>query len=220
VRVVIGEDETLLREGLSLVVTRAGFEVVAAVGDATALVAATLGASPDLAITDIRMPPDHTDDGLRAAEEILRAAPGVAVLVLSQHVNREYALELVEARTGGVGYLLKHRIAAVDEFVDAMRTVASGGSVVDPDLMAPLIAARPVDDPVARLTDRQREVLRLMAAGRSNASIADELVITEKAVVRHVSHVYDELGIPQTQNDHRRVLAVLRYLARGEVRFG
>lgn len=212
-RVVIGEDETLLREGLALVAARAGFEVAAAVGDAPALVEATVRNRPDLVVTDIRMPPDNTDDGLRAAKAILAADPGVAVLVLSQHVNREYALELAGSRAGGIGYLLKHRIAAVAEFVDAMRTVAAGGSVIDPELVASLIAARPQDDPVARLTERQREVLALMAAGRSNSSIAEDLVITEKAVVRHISHVYDELGLLQSPNEHRRVLAVLRYLA-------
>lgn len=213
-RLVIADDEALLREGLSLVIQRAGHEVVAAVNDAPALLAAVAQHRPDVVITDIRMPPTHTDEGIRAARQILAETPGVGVIVLSQHVNQHYALELVGTkRTGGVGYLLKHRIAAIDEFIYAIHRVAEGGSVVDPELVGELLRHNARVDAVSRLTDRQREVLAHMAAGRSNSAIAAALQITEKAVVRHASNLYDALGLQPSADEHRRVLAVLRYLA-------
>lgn len=213
-RLVIADDEALLREGLTLVVQRAGFEVVAAVNGAQHLLEAVAALKPDVVITDIRMPPTHTDEGIRAAREILGGGTGTGVIVLSQHVNRQYALELLTtARTAGVGYLLKHRIAAVDEFIHAITRVAQGGSVLDPELVGDLLVHTTAGRTPARLTPRQREVLAHMAMGKSNAAIAAALHITEKAVVRHVSHLYDELGLAPSADDHRRVLAVLRYLA-------
>jgi DNA-binding NarL/FixJ family response regulator len=215
-RVVIGEDEALLREGLVHVLKNAGLKVVGVAADATEL--AELGSShaPDLLIADIRMPPDHTDDGLRAALEIRRQRPATAVMILSQHVNRRYALELISDHgTAGVGYLLKVRVADSQTFVrDAIR-VAEGGTVLDREVVAVMVArARREGDVIDRLTPRQAEVLALVAEGRSNAAIARRLVITEKSVVQHVSHIYDQLGLTPSGADHRRVLAVARYLAR------
>ncbi|ADB50813.1 response regulator transcription factor [Conexibacter woesei] len=213
-RVVIGEDEALLREGLSLVLERAGFEVAALAGDADALVRAVEEERPDLVVTDIRMPPTGTDDGLRAALAIRARLPETAVLVLSQHAQRRYATDLLAQRSAGVGYLLKQRIVEVDAFCDDVRRICAGGTVLDPDLISTLLGrARPDDDPLHGLTARQRDVLALMAEGRSNAAIADRLVITEKAVVKHVSNVYEQLDLPPDAEDHRRVLAVVRYLA-------
>ncbi|MFC5066300.1 response regulator [Actinomycetospora atypica] len=211
-RVVIGEDEALLREGLTLLLGREGFEVVAAVGDAPAVVEHARRLAPDLVLTDIRMPPDRTDDGLRAAVRIRAAQPGVAVVVLSQHVHGQYAVELLGARARGVGYLLKQRVADVGNFVRDLRRVADGDVALDPEVVTAMLARR--DDGVERLSARRREVLGLVAEGRSNAAIARRLGITEKAVVAHVSGVYEALGLADDADDHRRVLAVVRYLTR------
>lgn len=212
-RVVIGEDEALLREGLSLVLDRGGFEVVAMVGDADSLVARTFEERPDLVITDIRMPPTGTDDGLRAALTLRAAKADLPVVVLSQFVQRQYAMELLEANPGAVGYLLKHRIAAIDVFLDDLRRVVGGATVLDPEVVSAMVErARRTDGAVESLTPRQRDVLALIAEGRSNAAIAGALHISERTVVQHTSQVYDRLGIFDSDRDHRRVLAVLRYL--------
>jgi DNA-binding NarL/FixJ family response regulator len=215
VRVVIGEDEALLREGLTLLLDRAGFDVVAAEGDADRLVAAALHHRPELVVTDIRMPPGGTDDGLRAALTLRSKLPNTGVVVLSQHLSRQYAIDLLAGGSAGVGYLLKQRVANAGQFAADLIRVACGGSVIDPDIAAAAVArAEQVDERVSGLTGRQREVLRLMAQGLSNAAIADALVITEKSVVEHVSNVYGMLELPHTGNEHRRILAVLRYLSR------
>ena len=213
-RVVIGEDEALLRTGLVHVVQAAGFDVVAAVGDARELVRSAGDHLPDVVVTDIRMPPDHRDAGLRAAIEIRRQHPGIAVLVLSQHLQRAYAVELLGDRPSGVGYLLKQRIADVDTFTDDLRRIAAGGTVLDPEVVSLVVArGRGHRDGLDRLTPRQRQVLALMSEGRTNASIARSLSITERAVVQHTSHIYDELDLALSDDDHRRVLAVIRYLS-------
>jgi DNA-binding NarL/FixJ family response regulator len=209
---VIGEDQALMREGLALVLERAGFEIVALTADADDLVRATGAHEPDLVVADIRMPPNLTDDGLRAALEIRRLAPEIALLVLSQHVQQRYARELVDAGTERLGYLLKQRIADVETFCSDVRRICDGGLVLDPEVVSAMLERVSRDDPVERLTPRQREVLALMAEGRSNQAIAKRLTLTEKAVVKHVSHVYDELGLLPCEDDHRRVLAVVRYL--------
>jgi DNA-binding NarL/FixJ family response regulator len=216
VRVVIADDEALLREGLRHVLQDGGLEVVGLAADAPELTALGLRHAPDLLIADIRMPPDHTDDGLRAALEVRRRRPGTAIMLLSQHVNRRYALELISDQGAtGVGYLLKLRVADGGTFVRDARRVAEGGTVLDPEVVTVMVArARRDGDAIDRLTPRQAEVLALVAEGRSNAAIARRLVITEKAVVQHVSHIYDQLGLGVSQDDHRRVLAVARYLAR------
>ena len=214
-RVVIGEDEALLREGMVLLLDRAGFDVVAAEEDATRLVTAALHHRPNIVVTDIRMPPDGTDDGLRAALKVRSLLPGTGVVVLSQHLSRQYALDLLAGGPSGVGYLLKQRVADAGRFAADLRCVASGGTVLDRDIATAAVArAEQVDDRVSRLTFRQREVLSLLAQGLSNAAIAQSLVISEKSVVEHVSKVYDALQLPQTGSEHRRVLAVLRYLSR------
>jgi len=212
VRVVIGEDQALMREGLALLLERDGFEIAALVNDADALVHAARLHEPDLVVADIRMPPNDADDGLQAALEIRRSAPGVAILVLSQHVQPRYATELMDAGAARLGYLLKQRIANVETFCSDVRRICAGGVVLDPEVVSAMLARGRRDDPVERLTPRQREVLALMAEGRSNQAIAKELFLTEKAVVKHVSHVYDELGLPPSPDDHRRVLAVVSYL--------
>lgn len=214
-RVVIGEDETLLRQGLQLLLEGAGMEVVAAVGAADLLLEAVARGRPDLVVTDIRMPPDRTDDGLRAALRIRADWPGTAVMVLSQFVQRRYALELLgggSAGRAGVGYLLKERIADVDEFCDALRHVAAGGTVLDPEVVEIMMATTSTAA-LGGLTPRQREVLSLIAEGRSNAAIAARLQVSEKAVVQHSSRIYDQFGLPNEGHVHRRVLAVIRYLA-------
>lgn len=213
-RVVIGEDQVLMREGLRLVLERAGFAIVGDAGDAPELVQRVRELEPDLVVTDIRMPPDHADDGLRAALELRVERPQLPVIVLSQHVNRRYATQLLEAGPRGVGYLLKQRIADIDTFVRDLHRVLDGETVLDPVVVAAMLDRPRTDDLVLDLTDRQREVLGLMAEGRSNAAIAAELVIAEKSVARHTSHIYDTLGIDQSEQDHRRVLAVVRFLAR------
>lgn len=213
-RVVIGEDEALLREGLGHVLTNDGFELVASVGTAVELEVEVERLAPDLVITDIRMPPSFTDEGLVAALRIRQAHPEVAVVVLSQHVQRRYASELIGQRDGGVGYLLKQRIADVRAFTADLRHVQAGGTVLDHDVVAVLVArATKISGPVGELTPRQLEVLGLMAEGRSNSYIAAHLGSSEKAVVHHTSNIYDAFSLPVAADDHRRVLAVVRYLA-------
>ncbi|MDO8212336.1 response regulator transcription factor [Conexibacter sp. CPCC 206217] len=214
-RVVIGEDEALMREGLAVVLMRGGFDVVALASDADTLLAAVRAERPQLVVTDVRMPPTQTDEGLRAALTIRSELPETAVLVLSQHAQRRYAGELLAHGSAGVGYLLKQRIVDAETFCADVRRICDGGMVFDPELVSTLLArARPQDDPLHDLTERQREVLALMAEGRSNAAIAERLVVTEKAVVKQVSQVYDRLGLLPDSDDHRRVLAVVRYLSR------
>jgi DNA-binding NarL/FixJ family response regulator len=215
VRVVIGEDEALLREGLTLVLHQGGFEVVAAARDATELLRYVGQLTPDLVVTDIRMPPDYTDEGLRAALQIRQDNPQISIVVLSQHLQRQHATELLAAPAGGVGYLLKQRIADIPTFCADLERVCAGRTVLDPDVVALLVSrARHEANGLSQLTNRQLDVLALMAEGRSNARIARTLFISEKAVVQHTSHIYDELGLPASEDDHRRVLAVLRYLTR------
>jgi DNA-binding NarL/FixJ family response regulator len=213
-RVVIGEDQALMREGLVLLLERNGFEVAGAAGDGDDLVRKANAHEPDVVIADIRMPPTQTDEGLRAALRIRESKPQIAIVVLSQHVQREYASELLEsgAGAGGVGYLLKQRVADGDGFCSDVRRICAGASVLDPEVVAVMLGRARVDNPVDRLTPRQREVLALMAEGRSNAGIGERLFLTERAVIKHVSHIYDELGIAPCADDHRRVLAVVRYL--------
>jgi len=211
-RIVIGEDSALFREGLVLLLRDAGHEVVAAVGDATALIAAVEREGPDLAVIDIRMPPRNEDDGARAAAEIRRAHPSIAVMLLSQHVETRHSLDLIAA--GGFGYLLKDRVLDVDDFLDALRRVGAGGSALDPEVVAALVGGRR-DDPLAPLTEREREVLGLMAEGRTNAGIARRLWLTERTVETHVRNILGKLGLPGSDEDHRRVLAVLAHLRAG-----
>ncbi|MEV8267927.1 response regulator transcription factor [Microbacterium sp. NPDC076911] len=212
-RVVIAEDEALLRQGLDLVLAQDGFDVVATVADAAQLDVAVARHEPELVVTDIRMPPTFTDEGLAAAVRIRTRWPQTAVVVLSQHVQRRYAEELLGDGRGGVGYLLKQRIADVDTFTQDLWRVAAGGTALDPDVVEILVSrARMLGGGVDRLTQRQREVLALMAEGRSNAWIAASLGCSEKAVVQHTSRIYDALGLPVDADDHRRVLAVLHYL--------
>jgi DNA-binding NarL/FixJ family response regulator len=220
VRVIIGEDEALLREGLALLLRDGGFDVVATAADGDSLVSSARRLAPDLVITDIRMPPGHADDGLRAALRIRHEAPETGIVVLSQHLNRHYAIDLLEHRPGGTapgggtGYLLKQRIADVDVFHRDLRRVCAGETVLDPTVVALMAArARDTQPPVRALTGRQHEVLVLMAQGRSNHSIARTLSVSERAVIQHVSHIYEQLGLPVSEDDHRRVLAVVRYLA-------
>jgi DNA-binding NarL/FixJ family response regulator len=214
VRVVIGEDQVLMREGLRHLLENAGFTIDALVEDARDLVRRALALKPDLVVADIRMPPDHTDDGLRAVLQLRSERPGLPVVVLSQHVQRRYATELLRRDDRGVGYLLKERIADLETFIADLHRVMDGGTVLDAVVVAAMMDRPRPGDPLAGLTSRQREVLALMAEGRSNAAIAARLHVTEKSVVRHVSHVYDVLGIDQSSEDHRRVLAVVRYLSR------
>ncbi len=214
-KVVIGEDEVLLRRGLILVLENAGFEVAAAAEDAAHLLTLTEKHRPDLVITDVRMPPSHTDEGMVAALHIARTFPDMSVVVLSQYVQRRYAVELLAEKRHGVGYLLKQRIADVDTFCADLRRIHAGGAVIDPEVVQIMVArARHDDGVIARLTPRQRQVLTLVAEGRSNSSIAAQLVVTEKAVVQHTSRIYDALGLAVDDDGHRRVLAVLKYLAR------
>ena len=209
-RIVIAEDTVLLSEGLAGLLEDAGHEVVARVGDAQALMAVVAEHEPDLAVVDVRMPPDYEDEGMRAAADIRRAHPRTAVLVLSQHVETRHALALVG--TGGFGYLLKHRVLDVDEFLDAARRVSEGGSALDPEVVATLLSPQPRDDTLGALTAREREVLALMAEGRTNAAIAKRLWLTERTVETHVRSILGKLGLPISGDDHRRVLAVLTYL--------
>jgi len=212
VRVVIAEDLALLRDGITRLLRDNDIEVVAAVGDGEALVREVVARRPDLAVVDIRLPPDFHDEGLRAALAVRRHAPGTAVLVISQYVEPTYAEELLADRGGGVGYLLKDRVMHVADFLEAVRRVADGGTALDPEVVAQLFARRRQNDPLDRLTPREHEVLGLMAEGRSNAGIAEALVLTVGAVEKHVQSILSKLDLPQSATDHRRVLAVLAYL--------
>ncbi|MDT7648273.1 MAG: hypothetical protein QOC75_5273 [Pseudonocardiales bacterium] len=209
-RVVLAEDSVLLREGLIRLIEEAGCQVVAAVGDGPALVTAVAEHAPDVSVVDIRMPPTHTDEGLRAAVEIRRRAPGAKILVLSQYVEVTYAGDLFADRAGGVGYLLKDRVVDVDELTDALHRVAAGGTVLDPQVVSELFAAR--RDPLATLTPREREVLGLMAQGCTNTAICRRLVVSEGAVEKHIGNIFGKLGLPPSDSEHRRVMAVLTYL--------
>jgi DNA-binding NarL/FixJ family response regulator len=212
VRVIIAEDSVLLREGLARLLGDAGFEVVGQCGDADELLLKVRSYPPDVAIVDIRLPPTHNDEGLRAALEIRASHPEVGVLVLSQYVEVGLALKLLQESAEGVGYLLKDRISDVKDFVAAVRRVADGGSALDPTIVSTLLSRRRSDDPLAELTPREREVLELMASGSSNQGIADELVISLRAVEKYVSSIFGKLGLPSTGTESRRVLAVLLYL--------
>jgi DNA-binding NarL/FixJ family response regulator len=212
VRVVIVEDSVLLREGIVRLLAEAGFEVVGAVGDAEDLVRKVALHAPDVAIVDVRMPPTHTDEGLRAARQIRERYPATGVLVLSQYLEEGPALELLAESAEGVGYLLKDRVADIESFAEAIRRVGAGGSALDPEVVSALLGRRRRDDPLAALTPREREVLALMAEGRSNLGIAEALVVTERAVEKHVTSIFGKLGLPPASSDHRRVLAVLTYL--------
>ncbi|MFJ4315042.1 response regulator transcription factor [Streptomyces lavendulae] len=213
-RAVIAEDSVLLRIGLVKVLEMAGFEVCAETGDAEGLLAAVEEHRPDLALVDVRMPPGFTDEGVRAALVIRSQSPGTAVLLLSQFVEERYAADLLSSRNGaGIGYLLKQRVADVEEFIDALRRVAGGGTALDPQVVAQLLLRRGGGpDPLERLTPREREVLALMAEGRSNAAIADGLVVSESAVAKHINNIFAKLDLPPAAEAHRRVLAVLRFL--------
>jgi DNA-binding NarL/FixJ family response regulator len=212
VRVVIAEDLALLRDGLRRLLTDSGFEVVAAVADGDALIRAVMGHKPDVCVVDVRLPPTFTDEGVRAALEARSRMPGLPVLVLSQYVERTYAAELLSDGRGGVGYLLKDRVADVREFVDAVRRVSEGGTAMDPEAVAQLLGGRGDDSPLDELTPRERDVLGLMAEGRTNHAIAERLVVTEGAVEKHISNIFAKLGLPPSDADHRRVLAVLAFL--------
>lgn len=209
-RVVVADDAVLLREGLIRLLGEAGHEVVAAVGDGPALVAAITTHRPDVSIVDVRMPPTFTDEGLRAAVEARRLVSGAPVLVLSQYVESSYADDLLAGGAGAVGYLLKDRVTHIDEFLDAVQRVADGGIALDPEVVAQLVVRR--RSPLERLTAREKEVLALMAEGRSNAAIAATLVVSDGAVEKHISNVFAKLDLPPSEEDHRRVLAVLAYL--------
>jgi DNA-binding NarL/FixJ family response regulator len=208
---VLAEDSVLLREGLIRLLEGSGMRVVAAVAEAEGLLRAAEEHRPDLVLTDVRMPPTHTDEGLRAALVLRRRRPALAVLVLSQYVEERYAAQLLSSATGGVGYLLKDRVADVAEFVDALRRVAAGGTALDPEVVAQLLL-RGHSDPLDRLTPREYEVLQLMAEGRSNAGIGQALVLSEGAVGKHIGNIFAKLDLPPAEGDHRRVLAVLQFL--------
>jgi DNA-binding NarL/FixJ family response regulator len=212
VRVVVGEDSVLMREGIVRVLDDAGFEVVAQAGDADELVRKVSAHKPDVAIVDIRMPPTETDDGLRAAIEIRRRLPETGVMVLSQYLDEGYALALVGDSAEGTGYLLKDRVGDVERFADSVRRVGEGGSALDPEVVLQILGRRRRDDGLVALTKRDREVLALMAEGRSNQAIAEQLVVTERAVEKHVTSIFDKLGLTPAPDDHRRVLAVLAFL--------
>jgi DNA-binding NarL/FixJ family response regulator len=212
VRVVVAEDLYLLRDGLVRLLEAHGFEIAAAVGEAPTLLRALLDERPEVAIVDVRLPPTFTDDGLRAAIEARRAVPGLPVLVLSQYVEQLYARELLADKTGGVGYLLKDRVFNDDQFVEAIRTVAAGGTVMDPEVVTKLLGRATRQEPLARLSAREREVLELMAEGRSNSAIAQRLFVTEKAVSKHSTSIFAKLDLVPSDDDNRRVLAVLAYL--------
>ena len=211
-RVVLADDSVLLREGIARLLGEAGFDVVGQSGTADDLMLKVRSYSPDVAIVDIRMPPTNTTEGLEAAKQIREKFPDVGVLLLSQFIEAGYALELLQENAEGVGYLLKDRVHDVDEFADAVRRVGEGGSALDPAVVSRLVGRRRVDDPLADLTPREREVLELMAEGRSNQAIAERLVVTPRAVEKHVTSIFGKLRLPASSEDHRRVLAVLTFL--------
>ncbi len=211
-RVVVAEDLFLLRDGLTRLLAAHGFEIVASVDNAPALLSALLERQPDVAVVDVRLPPGLADDGLQAALAARRQVPGLPVLLLSQYVEQLYAREMLADQAGAVGYLLKDRVFNDDQFVDAIRTVAGGGTVMDPDVVSKLLGRRSRDEPINRLSAREREVLGLMAEGRSNTAIAQRLFITEKAVGKHTTSIFTKLGLAASEDDNRRVLAVLAYL--------
>jgi DNA-binding NarL/FixJ family response regulator len=211
-RVVLAEDLYLLRSGLQRLLTDHGFDVIAAVDNAPELLRVLIEEKPDVAVVDVRLPPAFTDEGLRAAIEARRQVPGLPVLVLSQHVEQLYARELLADQAGAVGYLLKDRVFNDDQFTDAIRAVARGGTIMDPEVVARLMTRRQRDAPLARLTTREREVLELMAEGRSNSAVAQRLFVSEKAVGKHCTSIFAKLGLAPSEDDNRRVLAVLAYL--------
>jgi len=211
-RIVIAEDAAILRDGLIQLLALRGHEVVAAVGDAAALAEAVAEHRPDVAIVDVRMPPTHTDEGVQAAIELRRRYPEVGVLVFSQYIETSFAAELLAGRSAGIGYLLKDRVTDVDDFVDALARVAAGGTALDPEVVTQLLRVSRRQDDLATLTPRERDVLALMAEGSSNAAIATELRVSERAVEKHIASVFTKLGLPPSGTRHRRVLAVLRYL--------
>jgi DNA-binding NarL/FixJ family response regulator len=211
-RIVIAEDAAVIRAGLTEILTDRGHEVVAAVGDAEALKLAVVEHRPDAAVVDVRMPPGHTDEGLRAAIAIRRDYPDIGILVFSQYVETRYATDLLSMRSGGVGYLLKDRVADVAEFTDALARVAAGGTVLDPEVVSGLLNSRRHADALADLTAREHEVLALIAEGRSNSAIAVRFAVSDRAVEKHISNIFSKLGLPPSDSDHRRVLAVLAYL--------
>jgi DNA-binding NarL/FixJ family response regulator len=211
-RVVLAEDSVLLREGIARLLEDGGFEIVGQAGNAEELLLKVRSYKPDVAIVDIRMPPSHTDEGLRAAKEIREKHPETSVLVLSQYVEAGYAMELLSESAEGVGYLLKDRVSDVEEFRAAVHRVAEGGSALDPAIVSQLVGRRRRDDPIGELTPREREVLELMAEGRTNQAIAEQLVVTERAIEKHVTNIFGKLGLTPAAEDHRRVLAVLAFL--------
>jgi DNA-binding NarL/FixJ family response regulator len=211
-RIVIADDAVLLREGAARLLEDAGFEVVAQAGDAEDLMRKVRAHKPDVAVIDIRMPPDNVDDGLRAALEIRSELPAVGLLLLSQYVEERYLSQLLAGGAEGVGYLLKDRVADVERLSDAVRRVAAGGSVLDPEVVAHMLGRRERDEPLDELTQREREVLGLMAEGRTNRAIAEQLMVSERAVERHVTAIFSKLGLTTSEADHRRVLAVLAFL--------
>jgi DNA-binding NarL/FixJ family response regulator len=215
VRVVLAEDLFLLRDGLARMLEAFGFEIAAAVESGPELTKALAELAPDVAVVDVRLPPSFTDEGLQCALAARRARPGLPVLVLSQHVEQLYARELLADGAGGVGYLLKDRVFDAEQFTDAVRRVAGGGTAMDPQVIAQLLSRRSRDRPMAKLTPREVEVMELVAEGRSNAAIAARLVITERAVAKHTSNIFAKLDLPVSDDDNRRVLAVLAYLDRG-----
>jgi len=212
VRVVVADDSVLMREGIVHILVDAGFDVVAQAGDAEDLMRKVRAHKPDVAVVDVRMPPTHTDEGLKAAREIRAEMPDIGVLVLSQYVEETYARELLTDNASGVGYLLKDRVSDVTALTDALRRVASGGSALDPEVVSQILGRRRVDDPLEALTAREREVLGLVAEGRSNSAIAKDLVISERAVEKHVTGIFGKLDLPPSGDDHRRILAVLAFL--------
>jgi len=212
VRVVVGEDDVLFREGIARLLSEAGLEVVALAGDADDLTRKTLAHHPDVLVADVQMPPGHGDDGLRAALEVRRRLPDVGVLILSQYYEEDYALELIGDRPEGVGYLLKERVGDVDAFTHAVERVAAGGSALDPEIVGRMLGRRRGGGPLEQLSPRERDVLAAMAEGMSNRGIAESLVVTEAAVERHVTSIFRKLGLGRSESGHRRVLAVLAYL--------
>ncbi|MFD4028964.1 LuxR C-terminal-related transcriptional regulator [Streptomyces sp. NPDC058637] len=214
-RVVLAEDLFLLRDGLVRMLEAYDFEVAAAVETGPELTRALADLEPDVAVVDVRLPPSHTDEGLQCALAARRSRPGLPVLVLSQHVEQLYARELLADGNGGIGYLLKDRVFDADQFIDAVRRVAAGGTAMDPQVISQLLSRRAQDKPMGGLTPREREVMELVAQGRSNVAIASQLVVTERAVAKHTSNIFGKLGLPPSDDDNRRVLAVLAYLDRG-----